>query len=237
MAGEESRSPESLEARLNRLSLHTYSVEIRTSRRCFLSFKAVRDGTNRTNYLVTLDESFLTADDFTLLSLVKYIEQKDRASLATLRAYSRANKDRASESSEKDGQLHDKGRVYNLKRIYERLNETYFARSLNLKIGWSRCIHRTDLRSIRLGTYHDTTKTIRIHPFLDQTHVPSFFIDYVIYHEMLHAAVGIKEGRIHNPRFKRLEKMFANYDRAVRWQKENLSVILKKPQMSLFESR
>jgi predicted metal-dependent hydrolase len=57
---------------------------------------------------------------------------------------------------------------------------------------------------------------------MDSKRVPGYFIEYVVYHEMLHAAIGIqeREGRrsIHSAEFKKREKLFKYYERAMAWE-------------------
>ena len=52
--------------------------------------------------------------------------------------------------------------------------------------------------------------------------MPRYFVRYIIFHEMLHAFLDIDEsasGRrsIHPPRFKRMEKAYPDYGRALAW--------------------
>jgi hypothetical protein len=68
---------------------------------------------------------------------------------------------------------------------------------------------------------------------LDQDFVPRFFVRYIVFHEMLHAFVGISRtptGRrqVHSGTFKRLEKSYPEYEKAVAWQavKKNLKRLL-----------
>ena len=80
------------------------------------------------------------------------------------------------------------------------------------------------VRKRTLGTYCRTTDTIRINPVLDRRSVPLYFIRFVVYHEMLHGYIKEekKNGRrsLHSPEFKRKERLFKEYQKAVSWEKE-----------------
>ena len=91
-------------------------------------------------------------------------------------------------------------------------------------------------RSIRFGSYTPVDELIRIHPYLDQAFVPEFFVRYIVFHEMLHAHMGIEETpngrrRIHPPAFRRREEEYGDYDRAVAWMNDesNLRRLLRAP--------
>jgi hypothetical protein len=73
---------------------------------------------------------------------------------------------------------------------------------------------------------------IRIHPLLDQPFVPRWFLEYVLYHEMLHSVVpeetdAAGRRRVHTEEFYRREKAFPRYRRARRWEDENLARFLR----------
>ena len=62
---------------------------------------------------------------------------------------------------------------------------------------------------------------IRINPALDQPFVPSWFVRYVLYHEMLHVKHPIRRARCglqsHSAEFWREEQQFRDYARARRF--------------------
>ena len=73
---------------------------------------------------------------------------------------------------------------------------------------------------------------IRIHPLLDQPFVPRWFLEYVLYHEMLHSVVPDETNsagrrRIHTAEFYRRERAFPRYRRARQWEDENLARFLR----------
>jgi len=54
--------------------------------------------------------------------------------------------------------------------------------------------------------------------------VPRYFIEFVVYHEMLHADMGTEEheGRrsIHSREFRKRERLFEDYERAMAWERK-----------------
>ena len=126
-----------------------------------------------------------------------------------------------------------KGAVYDLKPIFDELNVSFFSSTVEAAISWGKG-SPGPMRSIRFGSYYEATRLIRIHPRLDQAFVPFFVVRYIVYHEMLHAHLGVsrnENGRrqIHPRRFKVMESSFPDYRQAVAWieDPENLNRILR----------
>jgi hypothetical protein len=85
---------------------------------------------------------------------------------------------------------------------------------------------------LHFGTIQEEDRVIRINPLFDQPFVPLWFLQYVLYHEMLHSVVSdeiVSAGRrrVHTDEFNRLERKFRNYQRARRWEEENLARFLR----------
>ncbi len=85
-------------------------------------------------------------------------------------------------------------------------------------------------QSIKLGSYSADARLIRIHPALDQRRVPSYFVEWIVFHELLHHLHGIvrHEGKrcVHTPAFCADERRFPDYLRATAWERENLDMLL-----------
>jgi hypothetical protein len=130
----------------------------------------------------------------------------------------------------RDEVLSPRGQTYDLREIFEQLNEVYFQGGVRAAIGWGRAPGRRRRKSIRLGVYDHQTREIRIHPALDQAAVPRFFVEFIVFHEMLHQVFPSSNGpgrRVHHPRaFRDREKAFPRYGAALSWERENLRVLL-----------
>jgi hypothetical protein len=85
-----------------------------------------------------------------------------------------------------------------------------------------------------MGAYLHETRTILIHPALDQPDVPGYFVATVVFHEMLHQAVPAvsRDGKrfVHTAAFRRREREFPDHERARRWERAHLDrVLLRAP--------
>ena len=97
---------------------------------------------------------------------------------------------------------------------------------------WGRRRRQRPKDQIVFGTIQEEDRIIRIHPLLDQRFVPTWFLEYVVYHEMLHAVVPDKydhNGRrlVHHEKFQEKEKRFHWFKRAKAWEEENLARFLR----------
>lgn len=125
-----------------------------------------------------------------------------------------------------ESRLQQKGVVHDLQAIYNRLNRRYFADELKLSITYFG-EHKKRVRSrCSLGLYYDSLKLIKIHRLLDNETVPEYVIEFIVYHEMVHAvrpSTRDETGRrsIHHASFKEMEKEFHEYESANLWIKKN----------------
>ena len=109
------------------------------------------------------------------------------------------------------------GRVYDLERMFARLNRRYFQGELPTPtITWSQ------RRTRRILGHHDRVyETITISKTLDSPEVPEWFTEYIMYHEMLHIKhpARVMNGRryYHTVAFRTDERRFPHYDEAQRW--------------------
>jgi hypothetical protein len=122
------------------------------------------------------------------------------------------------------------GRYHDLETIKQHLCARYFPTGREVAIGWGRWSGRARPRSIRFGVYLPEARLIRIHPALDQAFVPRFFVEFIVYHEILHHVIPPVRvnGRyqIHTPAFRQREQAFPAYAAAVAWRKRHLHRML-----------
>jgi hypothetical protein len=93
-------------------------------------------------------------------------------------------------------------------------------------ITWFGSRIREATRRRLLGAYFPNEHKIKIHRILDQQDIPEFFVDYVIYHEVLHALHPPTKKRgekrkIHHSTFRSVEKQFPLYKEVKEWEKLN----------------
>lgn len=125
------------------------------------------------------------------------------------------------------------GRYFDLRSIFDKLNRRNFGNRLrSYKVVWGKKRRERPREYFIFGTIQEEERVIRINPWLDQRFVPAWFLEYVLYHEMLHAVVPDKVdggGRrcVHTDEFNRRERKFRFYKRARRWEDENLARFLR----------
>ena len=125
------------------------------------------------------------------------------------------------------------GRHFDLRAIFERINARYFRNRLRgYTITWGRRRRRRPTSYIVFGSIQECDRIIRIHPLLDREFVPRWYLEYVVYHEMLHAFVPDKfdeSGRrvVHHEGFIKRERKFRHYTAAIQWEQENLGRFLR----------
>lgn len=171
---------------------------------------------------VRLNRIFLNAHKEILREIAGFISGRKKSTLL-IRKFIHAQKHLLRPRPSRAKRLHIHGRHFNLQEIYDALNDEYFGGRITALITWG---NRNPLRSVRkrtLGSYCSASNTIRINPCLDRKRVPGYFISFVVYHEMLHSNIHEekKNGRrsLHPPDFRKRERLFAHYKKAVSWEK------------------
>jgi hypothetical protein len=118
------------------------------------------------------------------------------------------------------------GRCHNLKDIFDTLNKRYFHDGMKALITWGKKRARWYKGKRTLGSYDKTSNLIKINPLLDQKSVPRYFVEFVVYHEMIHADMQSRNDDarnfFHNKEFKKREQLFEKYEKAIQWEKRYL---------------
>ncbi len=121
------------------------------------------------------------------------------------------------------------GEVYDLGEIYASvLGRHVPERRLQperLRLGW---FHRAtpSLMGKWIETPPKQPNVILVNPLLDDARVPRYYLEYIVYHEVLHDLFPIRRRRgrwvQHPTEFRRRERAFPDYARARRWEREDL---------------
>ena len=130
--------------------------------------------------------------------------------------------------------MEPRGQHHDLETLYHELNASYFRGQICARITWAkrkRCgTPPRHHKSLRMGSYSVEDQLIRIHPTLDRPDVPRFYVAWIIYHEMLHQKhqIPLVAGRrcFHPPAFLAEERLFDEYERARRFEQQNLHRLL-----------
>ncbi len=187
---------------------------------------------------VRLHRMFTTADATTLQSIARFLTRRDRRAISALRQYVAEHQGDVRRRSSRRLLLSAIGEHHDLSAIFDELNALYFGGGVQARIGWgrmgrsprARSGRKARRRSIKLGSYLSTGALIRVHPVLDAGWVPRMFVEYIVYHEMLHHVVDmpVRDGRrcMHGAEFKARERQYARYDAAIAWEREHLDRLL-----------
>ena len=120
---------------------------------------------------------------------------------------------------------------HDLDAILQELCAAYFPQCTGVTISWGRWSGRAWPRSIRFGVYEPPKQVIRIHPALDQAFVPGYFVEFIVYHELLHHVIpAIRVNgryRVHSAAFRQRERIFPRYAEAIAWRQQNLRRLLE----------
>src|SRR5690606_6936876 len=98
-------------------------------------------------------------------------------------------------------------------------------------ITWGqRCGRKRRRNSIKMGSYSVDDRSIRIHRSLDRAYVPRFFVEWIVYHEMLHQVhqADVVNGRrqFHTKAFLEDEAKFEHYALSRLWEQDHLEQLL-----------
>jgi hypothetical protein len=179
----------------------------------------------RENYdsiVIRLNHIFLNADNGVLDEIVRFAEKKG-GSTQTVKSFIQKNNNCLKNSTPRTITLRPNGRIYNLTDIFSTLNSKYFNTSVSALITWGKRSPRYGVKIRTLGSYQKKTRIIRINPILDRKKFPRYVVEFIVYHEMLHAVIDpvMKNGRrvIHSKEFRIRERDYSNYHKAIQWGK------------------
>lgn len=201
-------------------------VKINDNRSTMLSVRWEPDCTK-----ISMHRMFLNAPQNVMDALACYIRREQKVLSPVVKAFIEDNIRNLDYSHTLDqSKLSEKGKVYNLREIYNEINGEYFRNELNLHITWFGRSKQKNKSTVTFGLYYDPLKLIKVNRYLDNVEIPHYLISYVIYHEMLHHVCPsyVDENglhRIHSKEFKEKEMEFRFYGPAKKWIDLNLPQI------------
>jgi hypothetical protein len=221
-----------LERRLRTRLRAPVAVEVHDNTHTMMTFQR-----HRALWRLRLHHMFLAAPDEVIQALADYVRNGDPVASVTLDRFIERNKiyiRRVSPAQmRKRLRMEPVGQHHDLGRIFERLNERYFRGRIDAAITFGPAPRVTRPRkSIKMGSYSADSRVIRIHPALDQPVVPRYFVEWIVFHEMLHHVYRTRRGEngrrcIHPPEFLEHERRFHDFSRAQNWETENLDLLLR----------
>jgi len=181
---------------------------------------------------VRLHHMFLTAEENILAAVGDYLSDSDSQAAIVIDRFVEANRSRFVAPGPPQETLRSAGRHHDLRAIADDLAGRHFGAALDVRITWGKRVQpKRRQRSLQLGTYLPEERLIRIHPVLDQSWVPRFFVEAVVFHEMLHHDMPaiVQNGRrhYHTRAFRKRERSFEYHSAAEQWQADNLWRLLR----------
>jgi len=182
-----------------------------------------------------LHRMFLHAPAAVVGTLGRNLRRRGRAADGDVRRFMNANLHRVRRTPRTMPPILSVGLAHDLATIYGELNGRFFGGRLAVPITWGRGVGRARRGGLTFGSYDPVLALIRIHPVLDRPDVPRYFVESVVYHEMLHHHLGgvpDRAGRTvyHTRVFREAEARFPRHREALAWEKENLSRLLRASQ-------
>lgn len=197
------------------------------NRRRMISGKRRRD-----HFKVRLHHMFVGAEAPILDALETLLSSRGPVEEARQKLQAYVNEHREEISYDVDpSELEVAGEHHDLEAMLEKWRQIFESEILeDVKITWGR--KGKGSRTIRFGSYDFDRKLIRMHPALDQPWVPPFFVEFIVYHELLHALFPPRKRgsrrEVHTEEFRKMEEKFPRYKEAMLWEQRNLSRFLEQ---------
>ena len=196
---------------------------------------------------------FLDAPLRVVNALVRYVTRGDKLASELVGSDIEMNGARLARRRPRAIPLFAKGTHHDLLALFQDINTKYFGGACHALITWgNKQPRRSDgpRKAIKLGSYSSLERIIRIHPTLDRSWVPRYFVAFVVYHEMLHHMIPAARGNmrastanltfdasrsargsqrrvLHPPEFLERERLFRKYERALAWERQHIGRLLR----------
>lgn len=209
-----------------------FRLEITNNRSTMMSLRPARNGNPQK---LRVHHMFVGAPEAVRAALALWVRNpKNRKAAPVLDAFIREHRALVQPAQPRQVRLRTQGKHHDLAVLFAEVNAECFENAVDAAITWGAMPRVNRRRSIRFGGYFAEQGLIRMHPLLDQDFVPRHFVRYIVFHEMLHAHLGIRtnsKGRrqIHSKEFLHRERAYAGYAEALAWQSDpkNLRRLLK----------
>jgi hypothetical protein len=216
-----------LEAALLREAAKPLRLTLTQNRSVLLSFR--RKGGI---VVLRLHRMFLHAPTAVVRAVARSLRRTSRTADGEVRRFMNENLHRVRKLPRQLPPLVTSGQVHDLQAVYDRLNVRFFSSHLKVPLTWGRGSGRARRGGLTFGSYDPVLSLIRIHPVLDRREVPLYFLESVVYHEMLHHHLGgipDRAGRTvyHSRVFREAEARYPWHRQALAWEKDNLPHLLR----------
>jgi hypothetical protein len=219
-----------LEAALALAARRPVRLTLTENRSVLLSLRRVK-GT----VLLRLHRMFLHAPASVVRAVARGLARRNHTGDAEARRFMNENMHRVRKQKRPLPPLVTAGKAHDLQKVFDNLNARFFGSALDVPLTWGRGSGRARRGGLTFGSYDPVLALIRIHPVLDRSDVPRYFLESVVYHEMLHHHMGgvpDRAGRTvyHSRAFRVAEARYPQYHEALAWEKESLPHLLRASQ-------
>lgn len=177
-----------------------------------------------------LHRLFLQAPAPLIFDLARYAQEHDPQAGQALRDFVDAQEDYAIEVERA------RGTYFDLDAILQSLNVRFFAGAVVARIAWLEGEDWPGLeqhcdevdggpQGLAMAAYCVESQQIWVHRSLDAADIPRVYLDWVVFHEMLHQLHEmplVGQGRLHHsPAFERDEAKFPGREEALSWERSH----------------
>ncbi|HEY7412064.1 MAG TPA: hypothetical protein VII13_15060 [Vicinamibacteria bacterium] len=185
--------------------------------------------------LLRLHRMFLYAPPPVVRAVAGGLRRSSRRADGAVRRFMNENLHRVRKVTRALPPLVSAGEAYDLTDVFASLNGRFFDSRLRVPITWGRGSGRARRGGLTFGSYDPVLGLIRIHPVLDRRDVPRYFLESVVYHEMLHHHLGGVPDRLgrtvyHSRAFREAEARYPWHRQSLDWEKRNLPHLLEASQ-------
>jgi hypothetical protein len=199
-------------------------IRVNNNHSTFLSVKWEADVTR-----VSMHKMFLQAPENIMDALACYIRREHKTISSEIKDYieQQIESNYPSRYFQIKQRWDSHGQYHQLQEIYNKVNRDYFNNELSLSVTWFGQKDTAFSQKAILGLYEAFLKVVKVHRILDSAEVPTYVLEYIIYHEVLHSVCPPQRcsdnGRrkIHTDAFKKREKEFCHFAEATQWIEEN----------------
>jgi len=215
--------------RLQALCHRPLRIQIHENRFAYVSVQPSKSGA----VVLSIHRLFLYSSTPVLQALIHFALHRDLRSKAMIRQMAHLYFTRIQPPSPDFGKSNAQGKHIDLQVFYDQLNRSFFDGKIQVPVAWFDPPRYRTFRKITFGSYDRTIPLIRINRILDSSEVPLPFVEFIVYHEMLHTVCEARvDGRgrlwVHTPEFHRREALHPHYAFAKKWGKQSLKFFIMR---------
>ncbi len=198
-----------------------------TNNTCTMVSKYERAGTIhlRVHHLFAQAPAWLL-EDLVRFCFLRVRKKTSRRIRADLMDFVEKHREKTLSLYPENRRLPPRGSAFDLKSVMRRVRRGHVQElKTTPDIAWTRRVHRT-LMGKWVPSPPPYPNLIVINRLLDDARVPLFYLEFIVFHELLHELMPISRscGRwVHHPlEFRQRERCFPDFERAQRWEEENV---------------